>query len=77
MRARKSEAVAIRIDEETHQRLCSLQPYLSEPARDATISDVCRKLLMMGLRTVDQEGPDILLEVIERPEPAVVGTDSE
>lgn len=77
MRDRKSEAIAIRINEETYERLRSLQPHLSEPARDATMSDVCRKLLMRGLRAVDEEGPDILLEVIDCPEPAAVGTDSE
>jgi hypothetical protein len=77
MKGDKTELLAIRLDEATAERLRSFRAHLSEPFRDATLSDVVRRVLSLGLRIIDDEGTDILHDVPARREPAEVANNNE
>jgi len=69
--------VGVRLSEAMFERIRALRPHVSGASRDATLSKVVRRVLRLGLRLIDAEGPDILHDVSDGPEEREAANDSE
>jgi len=69
--------VGVRLSEAMFERIRALRPHASYASREATLSKVVRKVLRLGLRLIDAEGPDILHDVSDDPEDREADNDNE
>jgi len=69
--------MGVRLSAAMFEKIRALRPHVSGASREAALSKVVRKVLRLGLRLIDAEGPDILYDVSDDSEDREADNDNE